>query len=427
MPAGGVVPLLVALAWPAFTSAEPHDLSVSFDREKGVAEIIIPGKSGSVSLEDLARGLARARGFDDSALAGLLPDRKIPIDGIISAIAIVALNRALAPGLHFDTHAGGLKVTMDDEAIFASTAHFRHLLLEGITRAFSPRVAPAEYGSELPENWVEAPLEKPLFLLVHGFNSSSERMGEWKGILEERGHLVATFAYPNDQPIRLSAGLLEKSLLLIHRESPGRKVKIIAHSMGGLIARAVIEDPDRDPVPVDQLIMLATPNQGTQLAHFAFGLELWELVGLRDRDAAWAEEFYHGVEDGLCGAADDLKPDSKFLTELNARPRNPGVRYSIFAGTASPLPPAANQILRTAFHSAPESSRAKRFFGAKLDPILEDMDEIGAETGDGVVSLTRARLGGVDDFVTFPFNHDTALEPGKVKGLTGAVLTRVGK
>ena len=44
--------------------------------------------------------------------------------------------------------------------------------------------------------------------------------------------------------------------------------------MGGLVARAMLEDPEFDSGNVTKLIMVAPPNQGSLLARVGYGTDL---------------------------------------------------------------------------------------------------------------------------------------------------------
>ena len=82
------------------------------------------------------------------------------------------------------------------------------------------------------------------------------------------------------------------------------KVDIIAHSMGGLVARAYIQSGPQYRDDVDQLIMLGTPNEGVADAY-----TVWESGELPDR-WSWPERIWVGrIESALKGTRDqdDLK------------------------------------------------------------------------------------------------------------------------
>ncbi len=90
------------------------------------------------------------------------------------------------------------------------------------------------------------------------------------------------------------------------------QVDIVAHSMGSLIARCVIESADvgdgaspADSGSVRTLVTLATPHHGAELAL----VPLW-----------------------IGPISDDLRPSSDVLTALDANGLNPRVRYVSMAG-----------------------------------------------------------------------------------------------
>lgn len=91
-------------------------------------------------------------------------------------------------------------------------------------------------------------------------------------------------------------------------------VDVVAHSVGGLLARFLIE---RDPSwasRIDDLVMVATPNHGS-----TFG--------------SWLARTHDSVWNGIAG---DFRPGSPFLTDLGtAEPA--GEVYTAIGGEAWPL------------------------------------------------------------------------------------------
>ena len=71
------------------------------------------------------------------------------------------------------------------------------------------------------------------------------------------------------------------------------KVDIIAHSMGGLVARSYIQGPSYDN-DVDQLITLGTPHLGAADAYVA-----WEGGQMPERWGPWIKLYVSIVEDSL--------------------------------------------------------------------------------------------------------------------------------
>jgi pimeloyl-ACP methyl ester carboxylesterase len=66
--------------------------------------------------------------------------------------------------------------------------------------------------------------------------------------------------------IKIYAGRISDFISLVKKLTGAEKVDIIAHSMGGLISRWYLEKADGSK-NVDQLIMLGTPNHGSELCY----------------------------------------------------------------------------------------------------------------------------------------------------------------
>lgn len=113
-------------------------------------------------------------------------------------------------------------------------------------------------------------------LLVHGYGCSR---GVWwllRRRLEAAGHSVASLSLT---PPYTAMGKLEPQLnarieaLCAATGSP--QVMLVAHSMGGLICRSYLARHGN--ARVSQLITLATPHQGTELARLGFGRNAREM------------------------------------------------------------------------------------------------------------------------------------------------------
>lgn len=265
----------------------------------------------------------------------------------------------------------------------------------------------ARYGLQLDANWEEvaaASPDLPLVVLVHGFNSNPMRNAPVMVPVRGAGFPTAAFAYPNDWDLTKSAALLSRQLKAFAVEHPQRRVALVTHSMGGLVARACIENDALDPGIVDRLVMIAPPSQGTLIAHLAVATDVWEHWLGRESGGAWTR-WRDSVVDGLGEAADDLAPGSPFLTELNGRPRRPGVRYAIFLGAGAAVSEGEMKWMRTALQKT--GGQSQRFKGAtnKFNDMLGDMEEIIVGKGDGVVAIKRGRLDGVEDTLILPFGH----------------------
>jgi pimeloyl-ACP methyl ester carboxylesterase len=115
----------------------------------------------------------------------------------------------------------------------------------------------------------------PPVLFVHGLFGHATNFGPLRSFLEERGiRRFASFSYaPRIDYQRLAAGLGER-IDAIRRDSGARQVDVVAHSLGGLTARYLI-DAGRSSA-IRRLVTLGspywtTPNPPQELAIFAAG------------------------------------------------------------------------------------------------------------------------------------------------------------
>ncbi|MBL8763479.1 MAG: hypothetical protein JNM07_04335 [Phycisphaerae bacterium] len=265
-------------------------------------------------------------------------------------------------------------------------------------------------------------LPERLVVLVHGLDEPGSIWDDLAPALRDRGLRVARFDYANDAPIADSASALLESLRDLHCRGV-RRVDLVGHSMGGLLSREVLTNPDMyggrgaaDPASgrpsVERLVMLGTPNHGSALARLRGvaeareHLERWissfaydRTPGVRRGDPRLLLGFLY---DHVGGAGADLLPDSPFLRGLNARPVPADVSMTIVAarvadpGTADAVRLLDSPTLRRVLGGAE---------GERLDWAAEKLRGAINGLGDGVVSLESARLEGVDDFVIVGTNH----------------------
>jgi pimeloyl-ACP methyl ester carboxylesterase len=245
--------------------------------------------------------------------------------------------------------------------------------------------------------------------------------------IREAGIPCGTFSYPNDYLVRNSAQLLTSELRRFKCQYPERRVYLVCHSMGSLVARACVEDSLYDPGNVDRLIMIAPPTHGTIIAHFAVGTDLYE-HWLARRQGWPMQRLRDSVVDGLGEAATDLCPHSDFLNELNARPLNPRVRYTVLLGTGARLTEAQVDWIRKSVCDSLAKVPGGTRSAEELDALLADIDELVEGKGDGVVAVKRGRLDGVSDTLVLPFGHIAVTAEPKDSVLVSvqhAVLERV--
>lgn len=253
---------------------------------------------------------------------------------------------------------------------------------------------PKDKGLHLPAGFDPA---RRTLLLVHGLESGLPELDRFLAACHHRGVQAATFDYPNDGPLAWSGDRLRDELTTLSRRYPGLRLAVVAHSMGGLLARHCLE---AGPAPscVTHLFMLAAPHHGSSLA----GAQEWlELVTSSPLAVALGKDL---MRDGLGEAAADLSPGSKFLMDLNACHRVAGVRYYSLIGRR----PFVSEARRAAL----ERDLA-RLFESRSTPLATRLtvieairsDEMREGLGDGAVSVKSARLEGVTDSGLFELNH----------------------
>lgn len=150
-----------------------------------------------------------------------------------------------------------------------------------------------------------APTSPPV-LLIHGFLGTRGSMYMLERRLVEDGFVVVSFNIGtlNVRDIRRSAFMIHRKIERIMAQTPGQKIDIIGHSMGGLIGLYYIKKLGGH-ARVRKLIMMGTPARGTWAALAGVvTLGLWST-------SSW-----------------QLLPRSRFLDELHQGPIPPGVEVT---------------------------------------------------------------------------------------------------
>jgi pimeloyl-ACP methyl ester carboxylesterase len=238
-------------------------------------------------------------------------------------------------------------------------------------------------------------------VLVHGLDEPGDIWDELITALQQAGHTPLVFVYPNDQPIVDSAKLLTEQLSRLPATGV-TSISLVAHSMGGLVSREMITNPQMKGYPtVTRLITVGTPHHGSELAHFQFVGELREQVV---RLFSGNGILFGSVFDGAGEAKVDLLPGSTFLTTLNARPMPDGIAMTSIIGIASPVQELKIQAFEKQFATQLNEQGMQR-----AQSVSKALEQLVAGIGDGCVSLASAHLEGVTDEVTVHANHRTML------------------
>ncbi|MDJ0861533.1 MAG: acetyltransferase [Gammaproteobacteria bacterium] len=279
---------------------------------------------------------------------------------------------------------------------------FRENLRTSVHNAFPEQAAEVakSFGLRVYQQESESPLTPDAsassVVLVHGLDDPGKVWMNLAPLLVDEGMHVLELRYPNDQPARSSAWLFYKEL---RRLAPlgVQHVAVVAHSMGGLVSREMLTNPEiafqvkagESQVPqVTDLIMVGTPNHGSELARFRILSEVRDQWGHLLKGQG---HLLRGILDGAGEAKIDLLPDSRFLTTLNGRPHPKGVRMLSIAGMASPWTDRDVEHLLDSVrdHVPAAKQESLNELGAFLRSMTHDL-------GDGLVTVESTRLDGVD-------------------------------
>jgi hypothetical protein len=136
---------------------------------------------------------------------------------------------------------------------------------------------------------------------------------------------ATTYTKPDTEGDLLVAGERLRALLAeIAAAEPGVPIDIIAHSQGGVVARAALLEPVGLPTELDNLVTLASPHGGSDLAT---GIALVREAPLGREGVALVEAWRHtGLNpDGV--SAGQLAETSDFIVRLEASGPPAGVEF----------------------------------------------------------------------------------------------------
>jgi pimeloyl-ACP methyl ester carboxylesterase len=387
------ISLLIALGT-ALGTPESRDLQV----------VRIPITAArEIDLSAVVSGLAAATGQAVAPPAGPVV---LPISGPGGVLTRRLLTESLGPGATLLLQGEELVISLERGLLVPDRLpEWQRRLDDLASRAEREARRRMRYGMTARRSYRPNDPGRPTVCLVHGLNSSSRGFVHMVGPLEEAGYGVVVFDYPFNHPLEESCARFRRDWQEFRRaRGETRPWAIVAHSMGTLVARSLVEDPAVPAAEVSTLILIAPVNQGSSLAR-AQALRQW-LEGLQVvRGKSTADPLAY-LGDGLGEASVDLLPGSAFLTALNARPRRAGVAYHILAGNAGFLPLDARRRIEGQLVALRQQGGFLAGLGKLVSrDLLAQLDELCDGTGDGCVSVERSRLDGVADHVTIHANH----------------------
>lgn len=105
-----------------------------------------------------------------------------------------------------------------------------------------------------------------IVMLVHGLGRSASAFAAMEDAIRQTGHATANINYPSTrQGIAAHADDIER---IIDSFEDIRRISFVTHSLGALVIRNLLarESGWRDRMEVRRTVMIAPPNQGSQLA-----------------------------------------------------------------------------------------------------------------------------------------------------------------
>ena len=374
----------------------------------------LPLDGGQVHTGKLLGRVGQWFGLDEQTIADAL-DFRIDVSSAAGRGLVSQLQSLTGGVVTTDVKPDRLVITLDRLRLRQNEKQLR-TRFRGMVETLFPQAAAAvkaRYGMRIYLD-EKPPAQQPdpaqfgdgrrVVVLVHGLDEPGRVWMVLRPALLRAGMIVADFEYPNDQPIDESSQLLAEELRRVKTMGVDR-VSLVGHSMGGLVSRHVLTDPrwyagagrGHDDLPgVDRLIMIGTPQHGSQMARLRIATEIRDHVM---RSLSGDGMIFDGFFDGAGEAKIDLLPGSRFLTTLNNRPHPEGVTMTIIAGRASPVTP--DRIVE-ALDGVKDHLDVEQ---DTIDGLRDGLHGLVAGVGDGAVSLRSSRLDGVEDYVLVDGTH----------------------
>ena len=191
---------------------------------------------------------------------------------------------------------------------------------------------------------------KRVLLCIHGIiGDTASIVNELQEVYEAGTYdVILTFDYEclTNSIDKTAEKLNEKLAEVGIHAGDGKHLDIIAHSMGGLVSRWMIEKLQNGNDTVDRLIMFGTPNRGSAFGDLPrYGTILTKLLTLGLNYAKhWIGpvggvlKIVNGVLTGankILVTLDEMSPSGEFITRLNKKPPldyQQHTEYSIVAG-----------------------------------------------------------------------------------------------
>jgi pimeloyl-ACP methyl ester carboxylesterase len=361
------------------------------------------GKGGEVQVAEIVARLAVA---SEAALERPPADLTLSTQGLARALTKTLLSETLGPDVAITFRPGTMVLTVDERVLTPENRpEWLRRLGQLAERAEQAALKRQAYGMHALKSYRPNDPARPTVCLVHGLNSSSHGFVHMIPWLEEAGYGIVVYDYPFNRSIAESCQAFARDWAAFRVDVNDRLPwSIVAHSMGALVARSIVEDKSGPPLDVRSLVLIAPVNQGSQLARMQTLVQF--MSGLQAIKGKNTTKAMMNLSDGLGQAAEDMLPGSPFLKDLNRRPRRQGLPYHIVAGDRGFLTREARAQIEGRIDLVKRNAGILgRLTQAATADLPDLLDELTDSTGDGAVSVERTRLEGVTNHVIIHANH----------------------
>jgi len=240
-------------------------------------------------------------------------------------------------------------------------------------------------------------------------------------VLKDRGYNLVTWSQRQPYgPVAMAGeelnGIMEETEVIF---GGGRRLILVGHSRGGLVARKWIQDHPHQKGRIDGVILMACPNRGSRLADvadlFAKGIKAVgrfmpkDLSLNRGRIFLRLSTFYEEIAGLFKGVAlGELRPNSPFILGLRRKEleeQRSCIRYLNLVGTSTVF----TKLYRISTYDIGELREVTSLIDSlpKMIPTVIMPEEIVDKKGDGLVSKGRAMIAwmGPGSYKEFHVNH----------------------
>ena len=201
------------------------------------------------------------------------------------------------------------------------------------------------------DDGVTAKPAKGCVVLLHGLGRTHRSMASMARYLESAGYRTANIDYPStEHPIEtLAASAVAQGIAACRSDAPGAPIHFVTHSLGGILVRYYLGV--NEVTELGRVVMLSPPNQGSEAAEALRDLPFYQ--------------WFNGPAGQQLGVGKDSLPRS--LGPVN-------FPLGVVMGNESSV----------------------------FDFWLDDMFP---GDNDGKVSVARAKVDGMADFIVLPHTH----------------------